>query len=309
MHSKNIVKLMLDIVLTILFVSLVYPRQTGFQFHEIAGLSIGVLFLVHIALNWSWCKSITKNIFNPRLKSKPKLFYLLDWISCMVVAVVIITGIMISQVLFPSQGMISHTVLLVHKWIAYCGLVLFGLHIVLHWRFIIETVPRLFRATTQPVWAKTAMSLGSIVLILGLLYFQIAASNTEDATGTNRPLAPDNIPAANSTTGGRTAPYNASTHTTTGTLPSRTGQSSQSTNVSPSSTNTSQTTQNSSITSGASSGNTGDQITLNDYLGKMFCSGCEKHCSLLALRCDRGLAYLEAAQQKYQTTYASASSN
>ncbi len=309
MHSKNITRLMLDIVLTILFISLIYPRETGFQFHEIAGLGIAVLFLVHIALNWSWCKSITKNIFNPRLKSKPKLFYLLDCISFITVAGIITTGIMISQVLFPSQDTISHTVVLLHKWISYSGLVLFGLHIALHWRFIVETMPRLFRDPARPVWAKTAMSAGAIVLILGLLFSQIAASNTEDSTSTNGPLAADNIPVASTAAAGRTDPYNASTSTTTGALPSSTSLSSQNTNISPSSTNTSQAAQNSSITSGASSGNTGDQITLNNYLGKMFCTGCEKHCSLLALRCDRGLSYLEAAKQKYQTTYASAALN
>ena len=302
MHSKNITRLMLDIFLTILFISLIYPRETGFQFHEIAGLGIAVLFLVHIALNWSWCKSITKNIFNPRLKSKPKLFYLLDCISCITAAGIIITGIMISQVLFPSQGMISHTVVLLHKWISYSGLVLFGLHIALHWRFIVETVPRLFRDPARPVWAKTAMNVGSIVLILGLLFSQMTASNTGDRAGTNGPLATDIIPVPSTTATGRTDPYNSSTSTTTGTLPGSTSLSSQS-------TNTKQTAQNSSITSGASSGSTGDQITLNNYLGKMFCSGCEKHCSLLALRCDRGLTYLEAAQQKYQTIYASASLN
>ena len=309
MHSKNITKLMLDIILTILFISLIYPRETGFQFHEIAGLSIVVLFLVHIALNWSWCKSITNNIFNPRLKSKPKLYYLLDCISLITVAAIIITGIMISQVLFPSQGMISHTVVLVHKWMSYSGLVLFGVHIALHGKFIIETAPRLFKGPAQPVWGKAVISLGSIVLILGLLFSQIADSNTGDATGTNRPGTTDNIPVASSTATGRPDPYNVAISPTTSTLPGGTSQSSQSASVSPSSTNTSNTAQSSSITSGASSGNTGDQITLNNYLGKMFCSGCEKHCSLLALRCDRGLTYLAAAKQKYQTTYALVNSN
>jgi len=325
MHTKNITKLILDIFLTILFISLIYPHETGFQFHEIAGLGISMLFIVHIALNWSWFKSISKNIFNTKLKSKPKFFYLLDCISFISVAAIIITGIMISQVLFPSQGMISHTVVLVHKWISYFCLVLFGLHIVLHWRFIIETVPRLFWGSSKPVWGKTVMSLGSIVLILGLLYSQIVASNTGNASGAearqetaridsqyqSRPI-PDTvkIPAASSSSTGRPDPNNASTSTKTGTAEQNiTSPSSQSTSVAKESSNTTKSDQNSSITSGASSGNTGDQITLTDYLGKMFCTGCEKHCSLLALRCDRGLTQLEAAKQNYQAIYGSASLN
>ena len=293
MNSKSITKLMLDIVLTILFIALIYPRETGFQFHEITGLCIGILFLGHIALNWSWFKSITKNIFNPRLKSKPKLFYLLDCISFIAVAAIIITGIMISQVLFPAEGVISHTVVLVHKWISYSCLVLFGLHIVLHWKFIFETVPRLFRVPDKPVWGKAVMSLGSIVLILVLLYSQIAANNTKDSARAN----------ARQKTANSDSQYQYRSKTGQNSA----SQSNQSTSISKKDTDTSKADQNSSITSGASSVNTGDQITLNDYLGKMFCTGCEKHCSLLALRCDRGLPQLEAAKQKYQAIYGPAS--
>jgi hypothetical protein len=41
--NKTLSKLMLDIILTALSILLIYPRQTGFSFHEIAGLASGAL--------------------------------------------------------------------------------------------------------------------------------------------------------------------------------------------------------------------------------------------------------------------------
>ena len=50
--KKNWVKLILDIAMAIVFALLFNHRVvTGLNFHEIAGLAIGVLFIVHILLN------------------------------------------------------------------------------------------------------------------------------------------------------------------------------------------------------------------------------------------------------------------
>ncbi len=315
MKGKKITKLMLDIILTVLFITLIYPRDTGFTFHEIAGLSISVLFLVHIGLNWSWFKNITINIFNPRLKSKPRLFYLMDCISFIAVAAIIVTGVMISQVLFPSQDMISHTVVVVHKWISYFCLVWFGLHIVLHWRFLAETIPQLFRSPAKPAWSRTALRLASIVLILGLLYSQFAAGSKEDKVYSSQEPALSSSQhysrhrghqdLTTSSSDGESDSYDVSNSNPD---PSTESQSSETPGISVDN-GSSSTSDQDSISSGDSSGDTGDQVSLSDFLGKMFCTGCEKHCSLLALRCDRGLPQLEAAKQQYQATYGSDSVN
>jgi len=95
---------MLDVAMTILFVTLIYAYDTGLVFHEIVGLSISALFASHILLNWSWVKNITKNLFNRRLKVSAKLKYALNATTFLTVATVIITGILISKVIFPSLG-------------------------------------------------------------------------------------------------------------------------------------------------------------------------------------------------------------
>jgi hypothetical protein len=287
MQERNRTKLILDIVLTILFIALLYAKDTGFTFHEIAGLVMGGLLIYHMVLNWSWVKSITKNLFNPRLKIKPRLFYLLNTISLLAMATIIITGVQISMVLFPSDEMISRTLIDVHKWVPYACIGLFGLHIVLHWQFIKKNVPKLFKAPAWPAWARAGLSMAGILLILSLLYTQTGAFSKEIAsvkTTTSEKSQQESVQSQDNYYADR--PRNGHGH---GHGWERGGNVYY------------DTSSNSSISSGSGDGD--DKPSLNDYLSSLFCSGCEKHCPLLSLRCDRGIPQLEAAQQPYQPTY------
>jgi len=44
--------------------------------------------------------------------------------------------------------------------------------------------------------------------------------------------------------------------------------------------------------------------TLEEYLGKLVCSGCERRCPLTALKCSRGQVYLEKATSAYRAMVA-----
>lgn len=300
MHNKTLTKLVLDIVLTILFIMLIYPRETGFTFHEIAGLSIGGLFTFHIMLNWPWVKNVTKNLLNPRIKRKTKLFYVLNSLSVIAVSTIIITGIQISEVLFPVQGMVSHTTVLVHKWTAYSCLVLFGLHIALHWRFFAHTVPRMLRTPGRPAWSKIALRVGAIVLILGLLYSQVAASSDSN----RQQLAARQEYQSTGNTANENRPKPKHDRMSPGSSESiGSGQSNTDISISDDTDNSNTP----SISSGSSNNSDDTSITLAEFLGKMFCTGCEKHCSLLNPRCDRGIPQQEAAKQEYQAIYSSTS--
>ncbi|MEQ8174510.1 MAG: DUF4405 domain-containing protein, partial [Syntrophomonadaceae bacterium] len=150
MKTGNNLKLILDIVLTVLFLILIDPKNTGYSFHEIAGLSMAVLFSVHLLLNWKWVRSTTNNLFRSRLKGRSKLYYILDLISLLSVATIIFTGIEISRVVFASgSGAANHAYVVVHKWVSYFCLGLFGVHATLHWRFIVNTLRRLFSLKTS----------------------------------------------------------------------------------------------------------------------------------------------------------------
>jgi hypothetical protein len=74
MRNKNITKLILDIIMTAVFLILIDPKNTGMTFHEIAGLTMGALFTFHIILNWTWVKALPKIFLIPNERPKLKSF-------------------------------------------------------------------------------------------------------------------------------------------------------------------------------------------------------------------------------------------
>ncbi|MEQ8235436.1 MAG: DUF4405 domain-containing protein [Syntrophomonadaceae bacterium] len=311
MH-KTLSKLMLDIVLTALFVVLIYPRETGFSFHEVAGLASGALVIVHLLLNWSWVKNVSKNLLSPKLKTKTKLFYLLNTVSAGMLLGIIITGILISKVVFPGVGSASASIVLWHKWLSYSCLGLFGLHLALHWNFFTQTVPRLFKSKALPAPGKLALNLCALVLTLGLVFSPLAppltadvvqpttnqqTSSSNEAIVETRPQPTVDSLSASSTGSSPPAPGNKRSRAVATTT----------TSVISSSSNT--TSSSTSISSATSSSSTMAPITLTQYLGNLFCTGCSKHCSLLSPQCSIGVTQAATARQEYTAIYGSAALN
>ena len=297
MKDKTFTKIILDIFMTFLFLILIDPKNTGMTWHEVIGLSMAALFSFHIVLNWSWVKNVTKNLFNPKLKTKPKLYYVLDAISLISVTTIIVTGIEISHVLFPSSTGVSHSLVVWHKWSSYLCLGLFGVHIVLHWRFITNAMRKLSDALKAPRLGKAAMSAGAIALVAALLYSQIVPD-----TGDAKQVAVQQQEAVRPEPPQRREVYQAAP------VETRTSTTSPGTeSVKKSSTELSNNNSSNSNSISTTTTNSGDKVTLTDYLSKMFCNGCSKHCSLLSLQCDKGTQQLQMAKIEYQQLYGTTS--
>jgi len=293
MKDKTLKKIILDIVMTFLFLILIDPKNTGMTWHEVIGLSMAALFSFHIILNWAWVKSITQNLFNPKLKTKPKLFYVLNAISLIGVTTIIVTGIQISHVLFPSTTAVNHSLVVWHKWSSYLCLGLFGVHMILHWKFIIDAMRKLFAALKAPRFGKAAMSAGAAVLVASLLYSQIMPNTGGDAkqVAVQQEAVRQETPQRREVY--QAAPVETRTRTTS------TGSES----IKKSSTESSKTSSSNNNNISSSTSSAGDKVTLTDYLSKMFCNGCSKHCSLLSLQCDKGTQQLQMAKIDYQQQY------
>lgn len=303
MKNKNLLKLILDIVMTILFLILIDPKNTGMTFHEIAGLAMGAMFVFHVSLNWSWVVSITNNLLNPKLKAKSRWFYLLDVVSLLAVVLIIYTGIKISHVVFPSQvGGVSRSLSLIHKWASYSCLGLFAIHAGLHWRFITATIRKMAGGLKPAIRLTAAATAAVLIMAMSVVGAQMPSKTIAEADVLNparvqvKPVAADTgqkeiVPvvekptpssADNSIVARPATPSTAASTTTVSSTPKT-------------------TTPESSVSPAASA--SGDQITLTDYLKTMFCTGCSKHCSLLRPQCNIGTEQVKAATVKYQQTY------
>lgn len=147
MMKKNYIKIVLDIVMAITFALLMNPRVLdGLPFHEIAGLVIGVAVLSHIGLNYRWVVNTTKKIFDGKLPKKTRFSYLLNLLLLVSMSTIIITGILISRVVFPSLGSgESHGIRGIHNLSANVTLALVGLHVALHWQWVMNMFKKAFK--------------------------------------------------------------------------------------------------------------------------------------------------------------------
>lgn len=275
MNDKTLTKIMLDIVMAILFVTLIFAHETGLVFHEIVGLSIFALFASHVLLNWSWVKNVTKNLFNRKLKTSAKLRYALNVTMFLTIATITITGILVSQVVFPSLGssLGSKLLVLVHTWTTYLGLGLFGLHIVLHGHYLMESVRRIFANLRKSNARETFVRLGIIAAIVIVLYSRVISIATNNVNSQSTQYATQRT----------------SSSQTTSTLTGR----ENSTNIQVYAETTT---------------DVGDTMSLSDYLGDMHCTACHKNCSLLSPQCGKADRQIKAAKITYQELYSNTSS-
>lgn len=176
--KKNILKFVLDAVMGIVF-ALLFNTQVlgGLTFHEIAGLAIGCAVIFHILLNAKWVKKVTVGIFSPRTKGKQRLEYILDVLCLVDLAVIIVTGVLISKVLFPSLGGgDNHSLQGIHTATSYIGLLLIGVHLGLHRQWIVSTVRNLFKIKGASTVRRVIGNVCAIVLLACGIYFMNAVN-------------------------------------------------------------------------------------------------------------------------------------
>lgn len=129
------VKKIVDILMTIIFILLMCNQVTGVFTHEILGVSVIILFIIHQILNRNFYKNIFKGKYN---KLRVALF-IINILLLIMMVVMIISSLMISQHLF--RGLDFGTELLgrrLHIISAYSIYMLIGLHLGLHYNVIIK---------------------------------------------------------------------------------------------------------------------------------------------------------------------------
>lgn len=130
-------KLILDAVL-LLFLALMYQKQAlGMRFHELGGLALCVLFIVHKLLNRKWIAQVTAGIFRGRVRLNS--LWVTDLLLLLAVTGVLVTGLCISRTL-PTALRNGFRLQTWHYFAAAVSLVLTGVHLGLHWPLIRNAV-------------------------------------------------------------------------------------------------------------------------------------------------------------------------
>lgn len=168
MKKTNVIKMLLDIAIVIVF-ALLFNKMvfTGIAFHEVAGIVICGAFIVHKLLNWKWIKKVTSGLFNKQMPLRAKLCYVLDVILLLCIAFILFSGISISKVVFPNLQLgRAFNFERLHKSVSYLTLLFMGIHVGLHWKWIMDMFKKLVKLPANKVTPWIAR-----VLVLGLFLF------------------------------------------------------------------------------------------------------------------------------------------
>jgi len=112
-------------------------------------------------------------------KPKTLLMYVLDYGILLGLAQIIVTGIMISQVLFPG-GLFNETLFQLHRWTAFVTVGMMGIHLLLHWKYLIAMFKTIFTKLRNPIVNK-ALSGSVLVLMIGTLVYAGMVANIKEA--------------------------------------------------------------------------------------------------------------------------------
>ncbi len=120
------------------------PHFTGIAVHEWLGLAFAAAIITHLLLHWQWIVAVTRRFFSD-IPWQARLNYLLNILLFIDVTLIIYSGLMISHVALPALGLslgAGGSWRGIHHLTANLSLVLTGLHVALHWQWIVKAVKR-----------------------------------------------------------------------------------------------------------------------------------------------------------------------
>ncbi len=166
--DKNKIKIALDIIMALVFAILFNKAALGgLAFHETAGLAVGAFIILHKVLNWAWIKGVTKRLFDPKLPFLTRAAYIVDILLLICVAVIIVTGILMSKVLFANLISVRLNVEALHKAVSYIALMLIGVHVGLSWNRVTSIMKKLLHIPQKRVLGAVATACAVAVFALG----------------------------------------------------------------------------------------------------------------------------------------------
>lgn len=159
--KRTATDLIVDSAIFMSFLVAAAPRFSGLPIHEWLGIAFGAAIIVHLLLHWSWIVGITKRFFG-KVQGQARLNYVLNALLFIDVTVIVVTGLLISEVAlplfgvrFPRDGMWQW----LHSFTSDIGVFLIGLHLALHWSWIVKSLKRLVVAPLATRFGRPALNL------------------------------------------------------------------------------------------------------------------------------------------------------
>lgn len=170
MNRKMMLKISIDLVMTIVLLCQMAYMLIGEAIHEWTGTAMFLLFILHHILNWRWYKNLTTGKYTAFrvLQTIINFLILISMIGLMV------SGIIMSREVFaflPIEGGMSFARTL-HMLTAYWGFILMSMHLGLHWGMILSMIQKLTQIKKQsPLRNWIIRTVALLVCLFGMYAF------------------------------------------------------------------------------------------------------------------------------------------
>ena len=134
----RVFKIFIDVLLLIDTFVLVNMDITGHLIHEILGISMAILLLIHIVTNWNWIKNVTKNF--KKVNKKTKIMYIVNILTMIIYFGAILFGIIISHELFKFETSSNYKFVITHVIFGRLAIIVMLIHIGMHLNRILKNV-------------------------------------------------------------------------------------------------------------------------------------------------------------------------
>jgi hypothetical protein len=142
--NRNKVNLAVDFAIFAAFLVAMAPRFSGIAIHEWLGISFGAAIVAHLLLHWQWIINTTRRIFRAT-PWESRINYVLNLALFIDVTIVILTGLMVSEAALPLFGLRlprDGFWMTLHTLSADVSVFLIGLHVAMHWSWIVKITKR-----------------------------------------------------------------------------------------------------------------------------------------------------------------------
>ena len=164
-------KLLLDIIMTICFICIMKIKITGMSLHEKLGIIIFVLICTHLILNYKWIKGVSGKLFDKKMKPIIKVSYALNVLLCLLILIIVISGIMISVTIFTQISAGNREIWAnVHKTASLSAFICISILVGLHWKMVMAGFKKMFRIKkSNKIRTSILRLITSLIMVLGLI--------------------------------------------------------------------------------------------------------------------------------------------
>lgn len=163
-------RIFLDVILMVLFLLALDYSYTRVRWHEYLGSAFFILSFLHCAFNYRWFKTVGKGSWNVRRG----LTFIINGGLVLSLLVSLITGLMISQILFqePFGPALNRSIFVhqMHVLAPYIMLLLVGIHLGLHWQVLWLRFTNSAGILTGSRWYRVVCYTGVVLLAAAGVY-------------------------------------------------------------------------------------------------------------------------------------------